>query len=191
VKKHLEKKQDKIIAYDKLIQEKISEANSLFLLWGEALWKDPHISSLLTSLDEKIAASGKAMEAFGVGSACRNCSEEDGETCCGAGIENRYTSRLLLINLLFGTPFPKKRFWPNGCFFLSKNGCSLKARLVLCVNYLCLKVQEMGSAEELAGLQKITGEEMDAGFLLDEAVKKFIDDKSRDLLSAVDPAVAF
>ena len=40
----LEKKQDKIILYDKLILEKISEAHTLFMLWGEALRKDLHIS---------------------------------------------------------------------------------------------------------------------------------------------------
>ena len=114
------------------------------------------------------------MEAFGVASACRHCSEEDGDTCCGAGIENRYTPRLLLINLLLGNVFPEKRFRSNGCFFLSEKGCSLKARLVLCVNYLCPKIQGMGSSEELARLQTITGQEMDEGFLLDEAVKKFI-----------------
>jgi hypothetical protein len=169
-----EEKQDKIILYDMLIFEKISEAHSLFKLWGEALEKDPHIVSLLNSLDKKIADSWKAMEAFGVGSACSHCSEEDGDTCCGAGIENRYTARLLLINLLLGNAFPEKRFRTNGCFFLSEKGCSLKARLVLCVNYLCSKIQGMGSPEELARLQTITGQEMDEGFLLDEAVKKFI-----------------
>ena len=174
VKNPIEEKPDKIILYDRLILEKISEAHSLFMIWGEALRKDPHIIFLLTSLDKKISASWKAMEAFGVGSACRICSEEDGTTCCGAGIENRYTPRLLLINLLLGNAFPEKRFRPHGCFFLSERGCSLKARLVLCVNYLCSKIQGMGSPEELARLQTITGLEMDTGFLLDEAVKKFI-----------------
>ena len=159
---------------DRRICQKISAAHDLFALWGEALGNDPDIGPLLKSLTAKIAASTKAMNDFGITSACRHCSEEDGYTCCGAGIENRYSSRLLLINLLCGTALPTKRFWENSCFFLSENGCRLKVRLVLCVNYLCLKIRRLGSSEELAGLQKITGEEMEAGFILEEAVKKFI-----------------
>lgn len=175
---HLEKKQDRIITYDKLIRKKISEAYDLLVLWGEALRKDPHIIFLLNSLDKKIAASGKAMDAFGISSACLCCDQEDGETCCGAGIENKYTSRLLLINLLFGNALPENRLRSKSCFFLAENGCSLKLRQVLCVNYLCLKIQRMLPAENLASLQQITGEEMDEGFILEEAVKKFIASQS-------------
>ncbi len=159
---------------DRRIRQKILEAHKLFILWEEALRKNPHIGSLLKILAEKIAASAKAMDDFGVSEACRHCHEKDGSTCCGAGIEERYTSRLLLINLLYGNTLPTKRFWEKGCFFLSENGCSLKVRLILCVNYLCLKIQKLRSVKELARLQKITGEEMEASFILEEAVKKFI-----------------
>ena len=159
---------------DRRIRQKISEAHKLFILWGEALRKNPHIGSLLKILAEKIAASAKAMDDFGVSEACRHCHEKDGSTCCGAGIEERFTSWLLLINLLYGNTLPTKRFWEKGCFFLSENGCSLKVRLILCVNYLCLKIQKLRSVKELARLQKITGEEMEASFILEEAVKKFI-----------------
>lgn len=138
--------------------------------------KDPHIVSLLKSLESKIAASDKALHDSGVFAICRHCSDEDGESCCGAGIENKYTPRLLLINLLLGITLPEKRLWSKGCFFLSKNGCGLKMRQVLCVNYLCLKIQRMLPSNDLATLQQITGEEMDAGFILHEAVKKFIGD---------------
>jgi hypothetical protein len=159
---------------DRRIRQKISEAQDLFARWGEALRMDPPIGSLLNSLEKKIAASTKAMDDLGVSEACKHCNKEDGETCCGAGIENRYTSRILLINLLLGNPLPEKRLYPKGCFFLSERGCSLKVRLVLCVNYLCLRIQRMLPAEKLVPLQQITGEEMDEGFILEEAAKKFI-----------------
>lgn len=163
---------------DSRIREKIWEAYKLFILWGEDLRKDPQIGSLLKSLAKKIAASARAMEDFGVSEACRHCHEKDGSTCCGAGIEERYTSGLLLINLLYGNTLPTKRFRESGCFFLSENGCGLKTRLILCVNYLCLRIQKLQSVKELARLQKITGEEMEASFILEEAVKKFIKGKS-------------
>jgi hypothetical protein len=159
---------------DRRIFEKIKETHDLFALWGEALRKNPPIIALLKSLEVKIAASGKVMHDFGVSSACKHCEEEDGENCCGAGIENKYTSRVLLINLLLGHALPEKRLWVRRCFFLTENGCSLKVRLVLCVNYLCLKIQRILPPEALLNLQQIIGEEMDEGFILDEAVKKFI-----------------
>ncbi len=173
-----EEKKAKNSLLDKLIQGKISEAHNLFALWGEALRLDPLVGSLLESLGKKIAASWEVMEASGVSLACKQCMEEDGCSCCGAGIENRYTSRLLLINLLLGKSLTEKRFWENSCFFLTENGCSLKARLVLCVNYLCLKIQRLGAPEELTRLQNITGEEMDESFILEEAVKRFIEKKT-------------
>lgn len=173
-----EEKKGTPVLSDRLIRGKISEAQDLFEHWGEALRRDLLVGTLLDSLDKKIAASWEAMEASGVSLACKQCMEEDGCTCCGAGIENRYTSRLLLINLLLGKSLPEKRFWENSCFFLTENGCSLKARLVLCVNYLCLKIQRWGAPEELARLQNITGEEMDESFILEEAVKRFLEKKA-------------
>jgi hypothetical protein len=159
-----------------MIRKKITEAHDIFTLWGEALWRDTHIISLLKSLELKIAASSKAVHDSGVFAVCQHCSDEDGESCCGAGLENKYTPRLLLINLLLGVTLPEKRFWSKGCFFLLENGCGLKMRQVLCVNYLCLKIQRMLPSDELASLQHITGEEMEVGFILHEAVKKFIGD---------------
>ena len=171
---NLEEKQAEIPLTDRLIRKRITEAHDLYAPWGETLWMDPHISSLLKILELKIAASAKAMHDFGILAACRRCDREEGGSCCGAGIANKYTPLLLLINLLFGKTLPKERLWPSSCFFLSEVGCCLKVRQVLCVNYLCLKLQKLLPSDELASLQQITGEEMDAGFILYEAVKKFI-----------------
>jgi hypothetical protein len=162
---------------DRRILQKITEANDLFFLWGEALRADPRISSLLKNLEGKIADSVKAMHDCGVVEACRRCDQEEGGSCCGAGIENRYTPRPLLINLLLGQTLPERRRQPEVCFFLSESGCCLDLRQVLCVNYLCLKIQTMLPQDELVRLQQITGEEMETAFILEEAVKKFVDQK--------------
>lgn len=174
MKENLKEKLVKIPPSSNMIRKKISEAHDFFTRWREALWMAPHVISLLKSLELKIAASGKAVHDIGIFGICKGCYNEDGESCCGAGIENKYTPQLLLINLLLGVTLPEKRLWPNGCFFLSESGCGLKMRQVLCVNYLCLKIQRLLPLDELAGLQKITGEEMDVGFILNEAVKKII-----------------
>jgi hypothetical protein len=174
VKEYLKEKQANSTPPTMLIHQKILKAHDFFAFWGEALWLDPHINSLLKSVEMKIAASSKAVLDMGLFTACRHCEEEEGGSCCGAGIENKYTPRLLLINLLYGVTLPEERLWSNSCFFLSESGCSLKLRHILCVNYLCLKVQKMLSSKDLTRLQEIIGEEMDMGFILDEAVKKFI-----------------
>ena len=136
---------------------------------------DPLIEGLLNRLRGQIMASQHAMWNLGVAAACKECEDEEGGSCCGAGIENRYTSFLLLMNLLLGESLPEKRSYENSCFFLGKTGCTLKARDTICVNYLCLKIQNRLHADAIIKLQEITGEEMDTTFRLHEAIKRFID----------------
>jgi len=154
------------------IEEKIAMAQDLFRNWGDALRQDTTVGSLLESLRQRIELSGKAMVEVGVVAACRHCEEVEGGSCCGAGIENRYNTTYLLMNLLLGGILPEKRLSAKGCFFLGATGCTLLARTVLCVNFLCLGIQKILLPEELIRLQTITGDEMDTGFLLHEAVKK-------------------
>lgn len=166
-------------AGDRLTRAKIAETLELFSHWGEALKADSSIRSLLERVDRKVAASGQAMLDFGIVASCRHCEEEEGGSCCGAGIEQKYTPLILLINLLLGETLPEARLQADSCFFLSERGCSLKLRHVLCVNYLCLGIQRMLGVDDLRRLQQITGEEMEAGFIVHEAVKRFIGSKVR------------
>jgi len=154
------------------IQEKIQKAEDIFAAQGSALGTNPRIRSLLETLDRQIAASQKAMIDYDVVAACRHCEEEEGGSCCGAGIENRYTPVLLVANLLMGVALPGKRLTAAGCYFLGNRGCSLKVRDVLCVNYLCLKIQNMLPQQDLIRLQNTTGNELDTAFVLHEAIKK-------------------
>jgi hypothetical protein len=63
---------------------------------------------------------------------------------------------------------------PNGnsCYFLGEYGCLLTARHVLCVNYICKKLQKKLTRDELIELQPCAGEELDTLFILHEAIKK-------------------
>ncbi len=154
------------------IEEKIGEARALYEAWSDRLYRDAGICELLGRLERNIRASTEAMRAFRVGQACKWCEEEEGGSCCGAGIENHYDPLQLLINLLLHVRLPDRKKYPDSCHFLEADGCCLKARHVLCVNYLCLKLQQALSRDDMNTLQAIVGEELDTGFALHEAVRK-------------------
>jgi hypothetical protein len=160
------------------IVEKIETAEALFQEWGDRLVADPSTRELMADLDRKIAASGKAMLDAGIFSTCRHCEEDEGGSCCGAGIENKYDVVLLALNLLMGSTLTVQRYSAAGCFFLGPEGCTLKARHVLCVNYLCLPIQRTLALDDLVRVQNTIGDEMDTTFLLIEAIKKYIRDRS-------------
>ncbi len=136
--------------------------------------RDLRVRNLYERLKGNLEASRDVMLEFGVVDACRRCDEEEGGSCCGAGIENKYNPTLLLLNLLWGVDLPDARASANSCFFLGKYGCGLKVRHVLCVNYLCLPIQKKLEGDRLIRLQTTVGDELDTVFLLHETVKKIM-----------------
>lgn len=155
------------------IMEKILEARILHESWKNTVRENSRIRSLVERLDQNVRASLEAMHTLGVTDACRQCEEEEG-SCCGTGIENHYTSLSLMINLLMGVSLPDRRTYPGSCYFLGSNGCSLKVRHILCVNYLCMKIQSRFPRSKIIALQEIVGEELETGFILYEAIKKIL-----------------
>jgi hypothetical protein len=164
--------------HDMTIDEKIKIAQDLFRAWHDEIWADARVRELLEVLEEKLAASRKINIDLGVFAVCQHCEDEGGGSCCGAGIENRYSPHLLLLNLLLGRELPTGHCIVSSCYFLGKDGCGLLARDILCINYLCASIQKWLSREDLIGLQTVTGEEMETMFRLHEAVKQFINCRS-------------
>jgi hypothetical protein len=160
------------------IQEKIHHARHLFKVYGPSLRQDPSTHALLRKLRDCIENTNQSMRTLGVVAECKNCEEKEGGSCCGAGIENKYGVVLLLINLLLGGSLQNHEPEGNSCFFLGKKGCRLTARHVLCVNYICDKLQKKLTREELIALQTCAGEELDTLFILHEAIKKRLKAKS-------------
>ena len=154
------------------IQEKIDHAHHLYQVCGHSLMQDASIHAFLRKLRDCIENTNQTMLSLGVVAECRNCEEKEGGSCCGAGIENKYDAVLLLINLLLGGSPHNHEPVGNSCYFLGKNGCKLTARHVLCVNYICEKLQKKLTREQLIGLQTCAGEELDTLFFLHEAIKK-------------------
>jgi hypothetical protein len=156
------------------IYEKIEQAHNLLETCGSSLTEDPHIHTLLRKLRDCIESTNQSMVTLGVVAECKNCEEREGGSCCGSGIENKYDAVLLLINLLLGFSLENQEPSKNSCSFLGKKGCTLTARHVLCVNYICQKLQKKLTREELIALQTCAGEELDTLFILHEAIKKHI-----------------
>jgi hypothetical protein len=156
------------------IRSKIETARGLFLKWGREIPEDPHLRLKIERVREKSAASRTEMLRSGISDACRRCDEEDGGSCCGAGIEDRYSPTLLLMNLVLGGTLPSERRFEKSCFFLGERGCTLTARDTLCLNYICLPAQKKIPLDDLVTLQNTVGEEIDALFALQEALKKWL-----------------
>ena len=153
---------------------KIEKARAAYERCGKLLTGDPNVARIMKELESHWSSSWKVMEETGIVACCRHCEEEDGGSCCGRGVENKYSETLLLLNLLWGVALPGERDRPDSCFFLGDSGCLLKIRDVLCVNYLCSAIQKRLTPEDLARVQQTIGRELDAVFLLHETVKRIL-----------------
>ncbi|MDB9822713.1 hypothetical protein OAC89_03350 [Deltaproteobacteria bacterium] len=164
----------KEISIDSRIEEKLRWSESCYRTKRSLLLGDEKITELLYKFKKAAGVSHKSMGEVGVLKECRECEEREGGSCCGAGLENKYSGVLLLINLLLEQKFPTHRQDPQGCFFLKKTGCSLLARHVICVNYLCKKITERINSKKIAILREKEGIELEILFLLNERIKEVL-----------------
>jgi hypothetical protein len=135
---------------------------------------DQRVAALMVRFRDAVRASRREMAATGIVRLCRQCEEDEGGSCCGEGLEDRYDPWLLLINLLLGTPLPRSRPRPGSCYFLGDTGCLLLARHTICINYVCAKITNRISPGQISRLRELEGVELDTLFLLDEAVKRVV-----------------
>ncbi len=164
----------KDIPIESPIEEKIDWAKKCFREKGTDLLRDEEIGILLNWLKDAIHASRREMAQTGIIEFCRLCEQEEGGSCCGIGLEKKYTGVLLLINLLLGHPIPDRRENPSSCFFLGNEGCGLLSRQVICINYLCKKITDQIELHKIAPLRDMEGIELDLLFHLIERIKKVL-----------------
>jgi hypothetical protein len=155
------------------IEDKILWATNYFQQIREKLLKDQKAVVLTAKLKRLIAASQAEMSASGIVAICAKCEDEEGGSCCGKGLENKYDVWLLLINLLLGVSLPKERADPGSCFFLGNHGCLLVARHVICINYICKKIQEQIPSHVINPLRKTEGAEIETLFILHEYLNQY------------------
>ncbi len=156
------------------VEKKIRLAVNLHDSYGLFLREDPEVTVLLERLNASIRASKHAMKKARINDICARCETLEGGSCCGAGIENNYDEWLILINLLLGVKLPDNRYDDRGCYFLGPTGCILKARHVICINYVCERITETVDPALLANLRDKEGLEIEALFLLKERIKEAI-----------------
>ncbi len=156
------------------IEARISWADVCFERYARLLLEDRIISDLLQRTKQAIENSHAEMLETGIIHICRECETDEGGSCCGAGLENRYTGLLLLINRLMGVCLPKKRKDAESCYFLGDRGCLLYCREVICINYVCKKITDRIDPSKLSALREKEGEEIALVFRLSEQVKKTI-----------------
>ena len=162
------------ISLNSRIENKISWAADCFKRNKNILLGDKMTVELLGRLKKAIAESRGEMKSIGLVEECRQCEEKEGGACCGAGIENRYSGILLLINLMLEVNLPECPYEHDSCYFLTGKGCSLAAKQVICVNYICGKITNKIKPEKLAGLREKEGMELELLFLLNERIKKVL-----------------
>ena len=157
------------------IGDKIAFARLLFTSWAGLLKNDEHIIMLFNRLEVDLDRSRQAMVDLGIVRACGWCDENSPDgSCCGRGLEQKYDAILLLINLMLGVGLPDKRSRADSCHFLGPNGCLLKVRHMLCVDYLCPDLEKNLGLQSLIKMQTVAGEEIKSVFTLHEATKKVV-----------------
>ncbi|HBF42448.1 MAG TPA: hypothetical protein DDW42_02235 [Desulfobacteraceae bacterium] len=153
------------------IEEKIACAQDYYKMFRHKLLSDRGIVELSGTLKKAIFESHKEMIKTGITDICRECELNEGGSCCGKGLENRYDGWILIVNLLLGVKLPEKRYDSKGCFFLGEIGCRLLARQVICVNYICRKILDRFEPRRFNALREREGEELNTLFFLHERIK--------------------
>jgi hypothetical protein len=165
----------KRVSLESPVEEKIAWARSVYKRYQHQLYKDQHVAHLLGQLENAVSESRKAMARARIIDACKQCEEAEGGSCCAAGLERKYDGWLILINLLLGARLPKTKYGDESCFFLGPDGCTLKSRHVMCVNYLCKKITDRVDSQKIRALREKEGRELDTLFRLHEQIKRCLE----------------
>ncbi len=136
--------------------------------------QDSQVCALLKGLDMDIEATQSAMVRAGIVNECSDCAMSGQGTCCGVRTGYKCDSILLLINLLLGRNLPSVPADAHLCHFLTKQGCALRARHVICINFVCQRLRDVIPHNLLCNVQEIAGRDIDALFVLEECIRKKI-----------------
>jgi hypothetical protein len=80
----------------------------------------------------------------------------------------------LLVNRLLGVALPEKRRLQARCWFLTETGCLLRARHVICVNFVCENLERSIDAVRLSRLREKEGIELETLFRLHDRLTHLV-----------------
>ena len=156
------------------IRKNIESARNLYQTFKCQISTDPDIACALERLKKLIQSTQETFSSTGISAVCKKCGES-GRHCCRAGTENKCDDILLLINLLLNNPLYYRPMEQAACGFLGEKGCTLVARPVICLNYLCQAIQDKIDHTRLIAVQQAIGSELDLQFILCEKIKATIE----------------
>ncbi len=159
---------------ERTIADQIGAAIRLWDLCGQSLMQDNEVRANLSELDLQIEATQRAMVNAGIVNECADCATNGQGVCCGVRTGYKSDALLLLINLLLGRTLPSVPADTYHCYFLTKHGCALRARHVICVNFICQRLRDVIPHNVLCNVQEIASREIDTLFVLEECIKKKI-----------------
>jgi hypothetical protein len=150
----------------------VENAHRLHREFGDRLKVNQEIHENLSQLLHLQEEVTEAMRYMGMPELCTECGGRTAGGCCSAMMANETDSMLLLINLGAGFDVSPKRDDDYECCFLGPEGCSLKFKPFLCLNYLCRQIQTESSPEQLARLQGATSEFLGQILVLEELIRR-------------------
>lgn len=157
------------------IEEMVRSADGLYARWRRDLKGDAAILDRVRRLEENVEESRRGMRDSGIVAGCTRCDANSPEgSCCSRGLEKKYGPILLLMNRMLGLALPERRMRADSCYFLGWEGCVLKARHMLCIDYLCPELAESLGPQALIEIQTLSGREIESVFMLGEAIKRKI-----------------
>lgn len=154
------------------ITHNIKSAYDLFDALDARVQNDEEFRTLLLKLDRCIDTTHHYMDVYGISEECADCSLHEKDTCCGKRTGFQCDPIILFLNLKFGCSLTVQETSPHLCSFLSEEGCTLRVRPILCVNFLCKRLRDNIPHQKLVTLQTVAGEELDTLFLVENFIKK-------------------
>ena len=154
------------------LRHKMENAHRLHREFGARLEANQEVQAHLNQLLHLREEVNEAMRCMGMPELCTECGGRTAGGCCSAMMANETDSMLLLINLSAGFEVSQKRDDDYECCFLGPEGCSLKFKPFLCLNYLCRQIQAESSPEQLARLQDATSEFLGQILVLEELIRR-------------------
>lgn len=152
----------------------IIHSENLFKSYHHLLLKDPYLNEQLKLLRDSIEQSRNTMRESGMSAECFKCSVNDEATCCGNEYSLYCNAILLLINRLLGVEIKQQTYSKTLCAYITPTGCSLLARPVICLNFLCNRLRANIPHHRIVITQNIVGKELDNLFRIEEYIKKLI-----------------